>query len=101
MTKISWFLRLKTQRTSRAAIGQIGGVTGAALLLILMMAGNAIAQETAATPASSDPISAPFGYSLHQSIDLGGRVANTTGSHAMYSTLVNLRSGPRVLGETF
>ncbi len=46
-------------------------------------------------------MSAPPGYALHQSVDLGGRIANPSGSPAMYSTLVNLQSGLRVLGETF
>jgi hypothetical protein len=43
----------------------------------------------------------PNGYSIHQSVDLGGRIAAKTGGGAMYDTLVNLQSGPRVLGETF
>lgn len=46
-------------------------------------------------------MSTPAGYSVHNSVDLGGRIANITGSDAMYSTLVNLQSGPRVLGESF
>lgn len=40
------------------------------------------------------------GYTIHQSIDLGGRVVDTSGSGAMYDTLVNLQSGPRLLGQT-
>lgn len=40
------------------------------------------------------------GYAIHQSIDLGVRVADTSGSSAMYDTLVNLQSGPRILGQT-
>ena len=44
---------------------------------------------------------APEGYTLHESIDLGGHVANVDGSGAMYDTLVNQQSGPRILGETF
>ena len=46
-------------------------------------------------------MSVPAGYTVHNSVDLGGRIAGTTGSTAMYSTLVNLQSGPRVLGESF
>jgi hypothetical protein len=34
-------------------------------------------------------------------MDLGGRMTNTAGSGAMYDTMVNMQSGPRVLGETF
>jgi hypothetical protein len=40
------------------------------------------------------------GYTVHQSIDLGGRFVNTSGSPGMYDTLVNLQSGPRILGQT-
>src|ERR1039457_6484145 len=41
------------------------------------------------------------GYTIHQSIDLGVRVADTSGSLPMYDTLVNLQSGPRILSQTF
>ncbi len=40
------------------------------------------------------------GYSIHQSVDLGGRVVNSSGSGAMYDTLVNLQSGPRILNQS-
>ena len=46
-------------------------------------------------------MSVPQGYSVHESVDLGGRMAGISGSGAMYDTMVNLQSGPRVLGETF
>ena len=52
-------------------------------------------------PAPGTPMSVPDGYTIHEAIDLGGRVTNLAGSGAMYDTLVNLQSGPRVLGETF
>jgi hypothetical protein len=66
------------------------------------MTGIAAAQaSTASSPAADAPMSAPNGYVIHQSIDLGGRIANATGSQAMYSNLVNLQSGPRVQNETF
>ena len=41
------------------------------------------------------------GYVVHQSVDLGGHVAGIFGSKDMYDTLINIQSGPRVLGETF
>jgi len=44
---------------------------------------------------------APAGYALKEQVDLGGHMTNVTGSGAMYSTMVNLQSGPRVLGEAF
>jgi hypothetical protein len=41
-----------------------------------------------------------YGYAIHQSVDLGGHVADYYGSGAMYDTLVNLQTGPRLLGQT-
>jgi hypothetical protein len=40
------------------------------------------------------------GYVVHQSVELGYRASNVSGSEAMYGTLVNLNSGPRVLDQT-
>jgi len=40
------------------------------------------------------------GYVIHQAIEIGGRVSDTTGSAEMYNTLVNLHSGPRVLEQS-
>jgi predicted CXXCH cytochrome family protein len=40
------------------------------------------------------------GYTIRQSVDLGGRVVDSSGSGAMYDTLVNLQSGPRILSQT-
>jgi hypothetical protein len=62
-----------------------------------MATGIAMAQDAA--PAAQP--TAPNGYALHESIDLGGHMAGISGSGAMYDTMVNLESGPRVLGETF
>jgi hypothetical protein len=100
MKKIGWFSRLYNQQPNIAIIQCITGGTGAAILL--MTACLAAAQSPAAQgPAPDAPMAAPTGYVLHQSVDLGGRIANTTGSQAMYSNLVNLRTGPRVQNETF
>jgi hypothetical protein len=51
------------------------------------------------TPAEPDGISGG-GYIIHTSGELGYRDSNVTGSGAMYDTLVNLRTGPRVLDQT-
>ena len=40
------------------------------------------------------------GYIIHQSMDLGVRDSEVTGSSGMYGTLVNLHTGPRVLDQT-
>jgi hypothetical protein len=67
-----------------------------------MTAGIAAGQSPApAGPAPEAQMTTPLGYSIHQSVDLGGRITNATGSQAMYSNLVNLHSGPRVQNETF
>jgi hypothetical protein len=69
-----------------------------------MMASVAIAQNptpAAPLPKAETQVSAPEGYVIHQSADLGGHLNGLAGSKAMYSTLVNQSSGMRVLGETF
>jgi hypothetical protein len=50
-------------------------------------------------PAPTPPL--PNGYSVHESIDVGGHMVGLTGSGAMFDTMVNMQSGPRILGETF
>jgi len=41
-----------------------------------------------------------YGYVVHQSVDVGYRANDITGSEQMYNTLVNLRSGPRLLDQS-
>ena len=61
---------------------------------------------TAQTQASSpNQNSAPEGwesggYAIHQSIEIGYRASDLTGSQQMYNTLVNLRTGPRLLDQS-
>ncbi len=57
----------------------------------------ALAQEPAVNPSK---MTTPAGYTARHTVDVGGRVANKVGSGAMYDTLVNLQSGPRVSGES-
>ena len=76
---------------------------GTAIAVLATAAGIAGAQS-AATDAQAPapvPISAPAGYTIHESVDVGGRIAGINGSGSMYDTMVNLQSGPRVLGDTF
>jgi hypothetical protein len=82
---VSWFSPLR--------IGSLWFATGVAFAQI------AAPSAQLATP-TTQPV-APNGYSLHETIDIGGHIANITGSGAMYDTLVNIKSGPRILGETF
>jgi hypothetical protein len=101
MKNIGFISGLSNQRTI-AMIRRAGAGIGVAIFT--MTTGIAVAQNPTTAvplPAPESKMIAPGGYAIHQSLDLGGRIAGITGSSAMYSTLVNLQSGPRVLGETF
>ena len=59
-----------------------------------------------AAPPAPDTSSAPSegkdigGFHVTQSIELGGRISDVSGSQAMYDTLVNLQSGARILEQS-
>jgi hypothetical protein len=89
------FSRLFYQQSSIAMPKLIAGDIGIAVLL--MMTGIAVAQ----LPTPGTQASVPEGYTSHTTVDLGGHMVDLTGSGAMYGTLVNTQSGPRVLGERF
>lgn len=76
---------------SRSFLLRVAG--GAGLVVLLLASVIAVAQDT--TPVVKD------GYTIHQTADLGGHIVDQSGSAAMYDTLVNLQSGPRVLAQTF
>ena len=57
----------------------------------------AVAQNTT-MPSPGDNIR--YGYVIHQSVDLGGHIADHSGSGAVYDTMVNLQTGPRILEES-
>jgi hypothetical protein len=104
MTKINWFSRLPNEHPSRTKTHRVAGGVGVAILLL--MTGIAAAQGTTPVANVPDAPQAPqpvvqYGYVIHQTVDLGGHMAGISGSGAMYDTLVNIHSGPRVLGETF
>ena len=55
----------------------------------------------AALPSTeSNPGIEAGSYEIKQSIELGGRIADFGGSRSMWSTLVNVDSGPRLLEQT-
>ncbi|MFZ0145222.1 MAG: hypothetical protein WAL08_12755, partial [Candidatus Sulfotelmatobacter sp.] len=95
MTNQGWISRLLNEKHSVKAARCIGG--GMAAAILVLTARTAVAQ----VPIFVSHQPAPEGYTLHESIDLGGHVANIDGSGAMYDTLVNEQSGPRILGETY
>jgi hypothetical protein len=65
---------------------------GVGLISLLITTSNAIAQDPKGTVKD--------GYAIHQSYDLGGHIVDRSGSDAMYDTLVNLQSGPRILNHS-
>jgi hypothetical protein len=84
---------------SKLAIARLlAGCMGVAILS--MTAGFAVAQAPAPAAPALESMSTPDGYTAHHSVDIGGRLTNEVGSGQMYNTLVNLRSGPRLLGST-
>jgi hypothetical protein len=93
MMKIGWFSRLPNELPTRTKSHRLAGGVGLAMLL---MTGAAVGQDAPAAPAAVQN-----GYEIHNTADLGGHIAGITGSGAMYDTLVNIHSGPRVLGQTF
>jgi hypothetical protein len=68
---------------------------------------KAATKEQATPPPAPQPAPPPDpedkiikGYITHQSIELGGHIVEQSGSGAMYDTLVNIQSGPRILNQS-
>ena len=99
MKNNGWFSRIQNQQPTSAGFRY----AAAAMALVALMAapGIVVAQAIPGTPLPESQITTPEGYASHHSIDMGGRIADQSGSGAMYNTLVNLHSGPRLLGQTF
>jgi hypothetical protein len=95
MMNPGWISRRWSEKHPLAAARRIVG--GMAAAILGLTAGTAVAQ----VPIFVSHQTAPEGYTLHESIDLGAHVANVDGSDAMYDTLVNQQTGARILGETF
>lgn len=96
MKNIGWFSRLLNQQPFSAIVRQAGWALATAMLLAT---GGMMSAQAPAGPLPELKI--PEGYTSHHAVDMGGRITNSVGAGAMYNTLVNLHSGPRVLGETF
>ncbi len=95
-----WLFRHSQQQPSSGRGQRIAESLGIAILLVT--AGVAVAQTPAdQVSAPGANMSVPSGYSVHSSVDVGGRINSLAGSGSMYDTLVNLQSGPRMLGQTF
>jgi hypothetical protein len=74
------------------------------LLFVLLVAFAAKAQSANDNSSSQNQPNLEgiegAGYVVHQSVELGYRISDVSGSEAMYGTIVNLNSGPRVLDQT-
>ncbi len=66
-----------------------------AVSVALLLTASVAAAQNASPPGKNK-----YGYHVLQSVDLGGHVADYSGSGAMYDTLVNVQTGPRLLDET-
>ena len=85
---------------ARMFSASLAGIDAAILFMMPDEPSHKIQRRPLPIPAPGTQMSTPDGYTIHQTVDLGGRIASVTGSQAMYNTLVNMQSGPRVLGET-
>jgi hypothetical protein len=72
------------------------------LLLASTVLGLGCGPLAAQTSSGSDPDKGEVkdGYQIHQSIEFGGHITGFTGNGSMWSTFVNLDSGPRLLGQS-
>jgi hypothetical protein len=73
------------------------------LMLIVVIRLSATAQTGGSGPNQSQSQPEGWeggGYVIHQSIEIGYRGSDVTGSQQMYDTLVDLRSGPRLLDQS-
>jgi len=79
------------------------------VLLCAMIAGSSEALFAQTPTASPTPAAPPpkepdgvtsGGYLIHSSVEFGYRSNDVTGSDDMYDTLVDLRTGPRILDQT-
>jgi hypothetical protein len=72
----------------------------AVAVLALLVPSLAMGQNEAAQEDDSASNGRVWGnYTVRQSIELGGRITGSSGNQQMYDTLVNLQSGPRLLGQ--
>lgn len=72
-------------------------------MVVVFLSFSARAQTAGGDPnqAQAEPeVVKRGGYAIHQSVEIGYREVDLTGSAQMYNSLVNLRSGPRFLDQS-
>ena len=75
----------------------------ATLMIIVLLNFSASAQTTGSDSGQAQAAPEAVergGYVIHQSVEIGYRVSDLTGSEQMYNSLVDLRSGPRFLEQS-
>ena len=78
----------------------LGLAVAGLVLATLSFAQAPSAPPPAAAPSDSQEGKDIGGFHVTQSIEFGGRINETTGSTAMYDTLVNYQSGARILDQS-
>jgi len=79
-------------------LSKLSAVTG--ILLLALLPGVALAQSSGSSASGQPEGVTSGGYLIHQSIELGYRFTDVSGSDGMYDTLVNLQQGPRLLDQS-
>jgi hypothetical protein len=96
MKKVGWLSRCLDRQPSFPTL--MGVVVAAALLFAAAIGAHG---QNAMPAAPQGQMSVPSGYSVHESVDVGGRINQISGSGAMYDSVLNLHTGPRILDEIF
>src|SRR5712691_5366581 len=95
--------RMMSAISSKSLLLSIQGIPLAISVIVFTVGTIAgppvLAQDTTPPPSPDDNIR--YGYVIHQSVDFGGHIVTQSGSGAMYDTLVNIQSGPRLLDSSF
>ncbi len=98
---VSKTVALRPRLTAKSVGGwMLRSVLASALTVSLPAVLQAQASGAGQAPPSDPDGVTSGGYQIHSSMELGYRTNGVTGSDDMYDTLVNLRSGPRILDET-
>ncbi len=88
--------------SSSVTIRRMAGSVGAAILAMTTSVALAQMQPPGTPTPAPDPAPVvPQGYTIQESVDLGGHMVGLSGSGSMYDTMVNMQSGMRMLGDTF
>lgn len=81
-------------------IGSLGLACGMVCTIAVAQTANPPKHAPKPAVAAEKDVTVMDGYQVHQSFDVGGHLVDTSGSVAMYDTLVNVHTGPRILNHT-